>query len=81
MNTTSKRLSKKSMTSSMPYLGVLRGYALPHNQYVELDWAVGVGYRSLGSGSTERSVVEENDIMKCVSESLVVGPDFAHRRL
>ena len=32
-------------------------------------------------GITERSVVKEDDIVKCVSESFVIGPDFAHGRL
>jgi hypothetical protein len=32
-------------------------------------------------GITERSVVKEDDVVKCVSESFMIGPDFAHGRL
>jgi len=35
---------------------------------------------SLGTG-TERSVIEEDNVVKCVFERFVVGPDFAHGRL
>lgn len=32
-------------------------------------------------GSTERSIVEKDDVVECVFESFVVGPDFTHGRL
>ena len=35
----------------------------------------------LAEGGTERSIIEEDDVVECVFESFVVGPDFGHRRL
>jgi len=53
----------------MQYLGVFFGYALPKlEMQVEID-------------GTKRSVVEKDDIVKCIFESFMVGPDFAHGRL
>lgn len=58
------------MTSSMQYLGVFFGYALPYIRY----WRGKLE-------CTERSVVEKDDVVKCVFESFMIGPDFAHGRL
>ena len=67
MKTTSYKLSKKSTTSSIQYLGTDLGYALP------------VCMRSITLRVTERSIIEKDDVVKCISESFVIGPDFTQR--
>jgi len=54
----------------MQYLGVFFGNALPYIRYCLREWEC-----------TERSVVEKDDVVKCVFESFMIGPDFAHGRL
>jgi hypothetical protein len=57
------------MTSAMQYLGVFFGYALPAVR------------KSVIGVNTERSIVKKDDIVKCIGEGFMVGPDFAQRRL
>ena len=53
----------------MQYLGVFFGYVLPAVR------------KSVSGVNTKRPVVKKDDIVKCVGEGFMVGPDFAQRRL
>lgn len=51
----------------MQYLGTDLGYALP------------VCMRFITLRVTERSIIEKDDVVECISESFVIGPDFTQR--